>query len=150
MLLGRSISVARDRRTSDARYSDKRKADPDFRFRETQLWRRISKQVRARDPLCKMCEARGVIEPSMEVDHIEPPRGRFELQVSLNNLQGLCTSCHSLKTRQQKSGAPIKGYDVNGAPTDPSHPWNLEKHHRGVSATRDELPLPADAQSSQS
>ena len=56
-------------------------------------WRRLRKLVIYRDKgLCQMCE----IERGNEVDHKRPLRdgGRNEL----DNLQLLCSSCHSRKT----------------------------------------------------
>lgn len=61
----------------------------------TKRWQKIRKRVLRRDPMCQMCEE----EPSEEVDHITPlSEGGTD---SMENLQGLCTSCHSKKTYRE-------------------------------------------------
>ncbi|MEL7488893.1 MAG: HNH endonuclease signature motif containing protein [Pseudomonadota bacterium] len=44
---------------------------------------------------CVQCGARG----RLEVDHIKPVRTHPELSFDLDNLQTLCPSCHTRKTR---------------------------------------------------
>ena len=44
---------------------------------------------------CKSCGARG----RLEVDHIKPVRTHPELGFEFDNLQTLCVTCHSRKTR---------------------------------------------------
>ena len=51
---------------------------------------------------CVQCGARG----GLEVDHQMPVRDRPDLAFSLDNLQALCRSCHSRKTRQEVGLAP--------------------------------------------
>jgi 5-methylcytosine-specific restriction enzyme A len=134
--------MARDRKGSDRRYGAKRKSDPDFRFRETQLWRRISKQVREAEPFCRMCAARHIATLATQVDHVIVPNGRYELQVSLSNLQPLCAVCHGIKSRADH-GAWIKGCDERGVPIDPRSHFRTPDGGREGSS-KNELPLPAD------
>lgn len=66
----------------------------------TYRWSQYSKRFLARNPLCVMCEAKQKIRAAECVDHINPVTspddpGFYEL----SNLQPLCWSCHSLKTR---------------------------------------------------
>lgn len=61
----------------------------------TERWKKVRKRVLRRDPICQMCEE----EPSQEVDHITPlAEGGDD---SMENLQGLCESCHSKKTMRE-------------------------------------------------
>lgn len=56
-------------------------------------WQRLRLMVLSRDPICVKCNS-----PSEEVDHIIPkPNG----DDSMDNLQGLCKSCHSSKTMKE-------------------------------------------------
>lgn len=55
-------------------------------------WRKLRLLVLARDPICRACQR----APSTDVDHITPKR-RGGLD-TLENLQGLCGSCHARKT----------------------------------------------------
>ena len=62
-------------------------------------WGRIRARVLAEQPICPDPYARhaGVIIPAAHVDHIIPKnQGGTDAR---DNLQGLCASCHSYKTR---------------------------------------------------
>lgn len=62
----------------------------------TARWKVVRKQVKDRDRWnCVECGARG----RLEVDHIKPVRHAPDLAYELTNLQTLCVSCHSRKTR---------------------------------------------------
>lgn len=75
----------------------------------TKRWQKVRKRVLRRDPICQMCEK----NPSKEVDHIVPlAEGGDD---SMENLQGLCSSCHSAKTireNQDKLNEP-NDYEYN-------------------------------------
>lgn len=75
--------------------------------------------VLGRDPLCVHCLARGVITTSQHVDHVDNDAANNDL----DNLQGLCGSCHSLKTASDM-GKRVNGCDADGFPTYPNHFWN--------------------------
>ena len=63
-------------------------------------WRKLSKIVRARDPICMICHE----APSTEVDHIVPRRPeQHAADVTEEELQGLCKPCHSSKTRAENA-----------------------------------------------
>ena len=87
-------------------------------------WRKLRDKVLARDPICQDCYRRDYITPATDVDHINGDPSNN----SLKNLQGLCHSCHSRKTRREMNGsAGTWGCDANGHPLDPDHPWNINK-----------------------
>lgn len=59
-------------------------------------WKVVRLQAKRRDGWkCVTCGASG----RLEVDHIKPVRTHPELSFDLVNLQTLCVSCHSRKTR---------------------------------------------------
>jgi 5-methylcytosine-specific restriction enzyme A len=59
-------------------------------------WKGLRYQAKRRDGWqCVQCGAKG----RLEVDHIKPVRTNPELAYDLNNLQTLCVSCHTRKTR---------------------------------------------------
>lgn len=84
-------------------------------------WRKLRDLVLARDPICQECYKRGHIQPSTDADHVSGDPS----DNSMRNLQGLCHSCHSRKTRREMNGqSDVWGCDVGGMPLDPDHPWN--------------------------
>ena len=72
----------------------KRVTDP---FYGGRVWKEIIKFVKQRDGYkCKKC---GMVGRNMEVDHINPrKKGGMDTP---DNLQTLCKSCHSKKTRYE-------------------------------------------------
>jgi len=66
----------------------------------TARWRRLRKQVLQREPFCRECKKHGAAVMATDVDHIKSHRGNEELFWDINNLQPLCHSCHSKKTRR--------------------------------------------------
>src|SRR5690606_32403314 len=87
----RNVPALMKRRTKQTgRDADSRRTIP----LNSSQWRKLREVVLARDPLCQHCYRRGHITPSVDVDHIsgDPSDNRLEA------LQGLCHSCHSMKT----------------------------------------------------
>lgn len=112
-------------------YKPKRRTIPLY----SAAWARLRAEVLADEPLCRHCKAIGLVTPATEVDHIEDSRADYSDDNSRENLQGLCRTCHSIKTRAEmqatpggEGGMPIKprkkGCDKNGFPLDPEHNWN--------------------------
>jgi len=71
-------------------------------------WDRLRLLVLAEEPLCRLCLQRGESTLSAEVDHIlairfgGPPFDRL-------NLQALCKTCHSQKTRREMDSVDRQG-----------------------------------------
>jgi 5-methylcytosine-specific restriction protein A len=60
-------------------------------------WKFVRLQAKRRDDWkCVKCGAAG---QQLEVDHIKPVREAPDLAFELSNLQTLCKSCHSAKTK---------------------------------------------------
>lgn len=87
-------------------------------------WAKIRAQVLAEEPLCRYCQARGLVVPSREVDHIEDSREDYTDDNRRQNLMGVCRPCHSRKTAVSMGKASNAGCDVRGMPLDPDHHWN--------------------------
>lgn len=67
-------------------------------------WKAVRFQARRRDGFrCVLCGSAG----DLEVDHIKPVRSHPHLAFDLTNLQTLCVSCHSRKTRVEIGLAEI-------------------------------------------
>lgn len=70
----------------------------------SQRWKSVRLQVKRRDGWkCVSCGAAG----RLEVDHIKPVRTHPDLAFDLGNLQSLCPSCHSRKTRVEIGLDPL-------------------------------------------
>lgn len=70
---------------------------------------------RRRDPLCVLCLEKDLVEPTTQIDHIvRLADGGPDTD---ENTRGLCDACHDKVTHGHR------GYDENGKPLDPSHPW---------------------------
>lgn len=74
-------------------------ARPWSRLYDTQRWRRLSTRVRMEEPVCRSCK--GTPQPTRHTDHITPHRGDVGLFYDRGNLQALCGSCHSEKTKRE-------------------------------------------------
>jgi 5-methylcytosine-specific restriction protein A len=81
------------------------------------VWQRFRKAWFAQEPrLCAECARRGRIVPATVADHVRPHKGDPALFWDRENLQGLCASCHSVKTANEDGGF---GRPVQEQPTPP-------------------------------
>jgi 5-methylcytosine-specific restriction protein A len=81
-----------------AKEYDRARRDDPLRIYNTTRWRALRTLVLQRDLLCKICGD----EASTEADHIIPTRSGGAVW-SIENLQGLCSSCHAKKTRRENN-----------------------------------------------
>lgn len=82
-------------------------AAPDGRPRSDDLyhtarWFRLSRAVRAEQPLCEECRRRGILRPSTCVDHIVPMPICRDYFFDRANLQALCDECNRAKGNRDK------------------------------------------------
>lgn len=91
-----TLNCAEHKRQRASANQRARRGDPDRMQTNDARWLQLRKMVLARDPVCMICHN----EPSHHVDHVLAIRqGGAKWQ--LDNLQGLCASCHSIKTRRE-------------------------------------------------
>jgi 5-methylcytosine-specific restriction protein A len=69
-----------------------------MKFYWSKEWRALRSLKIQDNPLCEECERNGKLTPGHAVDHIIPVIDRPDLALDYDNLQTLCTSCHSRKT----------------------------------------------------
>lgn len=73
----------------------------------TVAWRKLRASVLAENPLCVECEKVGVIKLAKIADHIKnvssgkTAEERERLMWDRNNIQGLCDSCHNIKSGKE-------------------------------------------------
>ena len=96
---GRCDRCGRTKHTRDTR--------PHRHMYQQQAWRKLSKRHRQANPLCVLCEARGLTTPAELVDHVTPHDGDMTLFLDGANIQSLCGTCHSRdKARIEAAHAP--------------------------------------------
>ena len=95
---------------SGQKYCELHKPDPEPDTRPSRAngdwynlarWKRLRKQILAREPFCRECMKEGRAVIATDVDHIVDHRGDPELFWDPNGLQPLCHSCHSKKTGRE-------------------------------------------------
>lgn len=79
------------------------------RFYDTTRWKALREIVLADKPLCVMCEAKGITTEATQVDHIIPISEGGDA-TRRHNLQPLCATCHSRKTKIENE--PAKTIDT--------------------------------------
>lgn len=93
----------------------------------TTKWQKLRLAKLAQNPDCEACARRGRIVAANAVDHILSIAKGGHPFPQLDELAALCTSCHSRKTgavdRAGGSGIAFPGFDADGAPLDPDHPY---------------------------
>ncbi len=65
-------------------------------------WQKTSAGYLKSHPLCVCCEAKGIVTPATEVDHIIPIQVDPMRKYDRANWQALCKSCHTAKTNQDR------------------------------------------------
>jgi 5-methylcytosine-specific restriction protein A len=76
-------------------------------FRErgyTTQWDKMRLHYLRKHPLCVHCQAKGRVTVATDLDHIVPHKGDMIKFWNKDNLQGLCHSCHSIKTASEDGG----------------------------------------------
>jgi len=80
-----------------------KKNDKFFRFYQSTQWRKTRNAYMDGHPWCGICLLHGKHKLATSVDHIKPLKLCDEdEQLSFDNLQSLCASCHNFKTRQEQ------------------------------------------------
>ena len=76
------------------------------RIRSSAKWYKLSRYILASNPICAdpygIHEKQGTTGHATQVDHIKPLRTHPELWNTLDNLQCLCTGCHSKKGQDER------------------------------------------------
>lgn len=91
-----------DRQERARAYQRTRKDKDTQRLYQSKRWAAVRQIVLLDYPACVYCLERGRVTPTAIVDHIKPHKGDLELFWAMDNLHGLCRSCHnSAKQREE-------------------------------------------------
>lgn len=88
-----------------ARESKNRPGDPFYSSRD---WITIRDMRRQLSPCCELCLKEGRTKPTFAIDHIKPRATHPELELDIDNTQGLCESCHNRKTAKEMAQGVAK------------------------------------------
>ena len=84
-------------------------------------WRRLAKAQVAKEPLCRFCEAQGLVVPAKVADHVHKHDGDRQA-FFCSELQSLCWSCHERRKKSIESLGYDRTIGRDGFPVDPLHP----------------------------
>lgn len=79
-------------------------------------WDKLRQRILTRDKhLCQPCKAKGRLTAANQVDHILPKaKGGTD---EADNLQTICSECHTAKTQADQGRAPRQTIGADGWPT---------------------------------
>ena len=64
-------------------------------------WKKLRTAFKRANPLCQMCQDKGIVMQGNTVDHITPINQGGD-PYAWSNLQTLCTSCHNSKCGKER------------------------------------------------
>jgi 5-methylcytosine-specific restriction endonuclease McrA len=86
-----------------------------YKMYDSGAWKTLRVRVLQKFPICPVCIHRGLLTPSVDVDHIKPHQGQREGFYDEGNLWALCKKCHAKKSAFESN--KIK------PPKDETNPW---------------------------
>ncbi|MBK8225393.1 MAG: HNH endonuclease [Candidatus Obscuribacter sp.] len=72
------------------------------RFYNSKTWRNAATVHKMQNPVCKLCEEKGITTPAEITDHITPI-SKGGSKMDFDNLQSLCRACHLAKTNKERN-----------------------------------------------
>lgn len=78
-------------------------------------WKELRLRQLAKEPLCRMCQALGLVVAANTCDHIVPHRGDVE-KFWGGPFQSLCRTCHSGAKQQLEKSGTLRGCSQDGVP----------------------------------
>ena len=79
------------------------KAKENAKLYNSARWKATREQQRSLHPLCARCLCEGRVTQTAHIDHVFPHR-RDQARFMANLFQGLCHSCHTMKTTEENKG----------------------------------------------
>ena len=81
----------------------RRAFDSELGFYQSPRWRAVRAAFLREHPVCRACDALGLLVPAVVADHVQPLKDGGE-RFGWSNLQSLCVSCHNRKTARENAG----------------------------------------------
>src|SRR5690625_3359335 len=96
--------IVEERNKERNRHYNKHKRNQELqRFYDSKLWRMTREErIRIDNGLCQDCLKENKITYAGEVDHIVPIKIDWNKRLIISNLQSLCSSCHSIKSIEDR------------------------------------------------
>lgn len=73
------------------------------KFYNSRTWRNFRKQRLVEEPLCRHCDAEGIVREAKVLDHIVRITDGGD-KLTKENTQPLCVSCHNSKSGKESHG----------------------------------------------
>jgi len=89
-------------------------------------WQIRSRRQLREHPLCRMCLDEGWVSAAKVADHITPHKGNA-YSFYYGALQSLCISHHNKSKREIENKGYCTDIGIDGNPTDPRHPYNMQR-----------------------
>ena len=111
----KTFSLVKPKGDQPRRSYDNRRRPSAARRGYDNRWQKLRLRKLATQPICENpAKRRGCTDLATEIDHIIPFQGREDpLRLDWGNLQSLCKSCHSSKTRIEQNDGRGKGGQIS-------------------------------------
>jgi 5-methylcytosine-specific restriction enzyme A len=86
------------------------------RLYSTARWKRLRDHQLTIEPLCRFCIESDVVEAATVADHVIPHKGSEALFFDPDNLQSLCSACHSDTKQRIELGQDVVTFGADGWP----------------------------------
>lgn len=77
-------------------------------FYRSTAWKKLSRRMMEKNPVCVECLKQGIIKKADVIDHIVPIRQDWSRRLDESNLQSLCYRHHNQKTKAEKAARECK------------------------------------------
>lgn len=81
------------------------RARPEGKWYNSTRWKELRKLILSRDPYCVRCAGEGRVTPSDTVNHRTPHKSDYDRFWDVENLEGVCKSCHSGPIQSEERAA---------------------------------------------
>lgn len=88
---------------ANKRYDENKRDSGLRKFYASAEWKKLRQLKLQQSPMCEICYSQGKISKANIVDHVRPIKEYPDGKLDISNLQSVCMSCHSRKTRNEEA-----------------------------------------------